>query len=417
VNARPALARIGACLLLTGCYHPPRELRPEAPAPAPEAPAANEESVVTQKSCDAALAAILARDPTLRAARAGLPVARADVDAAGGWDPLEIRVGDNLRDLGRESKVELRLRLPGPGVPGAESSAAEARVELTSAEIRALEVEVAEAARIAHADVRLAAERARLAQAAAAEAHQTADLLTQRARAGTATAVGETEARLAAIAADAAATAAERTAARLRHQWVSRAGAQPIENDTCAAPDPASAKLEANPAVAAARAEAWEADATAFAEARSQWIWPSYAQLGWAKDSSGNQRQDRIVFEFGIAIPWPGDDSGDVAAAEATHRREAADATVASARSAIQAATVQYAEAQAARADLAERQTEIDGATALLTRGQAAGAAPSELAGLSKRLREHQKALAEADHAVAVAAAELHAALGLAAAR
>lgn len=416
MNARPALVRVGACLLLTGCYHPPRELRPDAPAPEPEAPPASAESAMP-RTCDAALGAILARDPTLRAARAGLPVARADVDAAGTWDPLELRAGDNLRDLGGESKVELRLRLPGPGVPGAEASAAEARVELTSAEIRALEVAVAEAARIAHADLRLAAERARLAHAAATEAHQNADLLTQRARAGTATAVGETEARLAASAADDAAAAADRTATRLRSQWAARAGAEPAENDTCTAPDLASAKLEANPAVAAARAEAWEADATAFAEARSQWIWPTYAQLGWAKDSAGNQRQDRIVFEFGIALPWPGDDAGDVAAAEATHRREAAEATVSNTRRAIAAATAEYAEAQGARTDLAKRQAEIDEATALLSRGQAAGAAPSELAGLSKRLREYQKALAEADHAVAVAAARLHAALGLAAVR
>jgi hypothetical protein len=416
VNARPAVLRLGACLLLTGCYQAPGDLRPDSPARSRESAPADVERA-TPQSCDAALGAILSRDPTLRAARAGLPVARADVEAAGAWDPLELRAGDNLRDLGGESKVELRLRLPGPGVAGAETSAAEARVELTSAEIRALEVEVAQAARIAHADLRLAAASAHLAHAAAAEAHQNAELLIQRARAGTATAVGAAEARLAASAADDAAAAADRKALRLRSRWAARVGAPPEENGTCAAPDPASAKLEANPSVAAARAEAWEADATAFAEARSQWIWPTYAQLGWSNDSAGNRREDRIVFEFGIALPWPGDDAGDVAAAEATQRREAAEAAIVTAQSAIGVATATYAEALAAREDLEKRQAEIDEATALLTRGQAAGAAPNELAGLSKRLREHQKALAEADHDVAVAAAELHAALGFAAAR
>lgn len=416
MNAKLSWARFSACVLLSGCYHPPRALRPDAPAVVPPA-AASEVAATNPQSCDAALVAILARDPVLRAARAGLPVARVEVAAAGAWDPLELRGGDNLRDLGGETKVELRLRLPGPGVAGAETSAAEARVELTAAEIRALEVEVALAARTAHADLILAGATARLAAAAAAEARQNAELLTQRARAGTATAVGEAEARLAAAAADDAAAAAERAHLRHRARWQARAGALPAEADPCAAPESASARLEAHPAVAAARAEAWEADANAFAENRSSWIWPTYAQLGWSKDSAGNQRQDRIIFEFGIALPWPGDDAGDVATAEAEHRREAAEAAVVVARGAIEKATADLADAQAIRADLLKRQVDVDAATTLLSRGQAAGAAPNELGGLSKRLREHQRALAEADHTVALAAAELHAALGFAAAR
>lgn len=404
---------------LGGCYHPPADLRPDAPAtgsgrleggPAPSEPAA--------RGCDAALAVLLERSPLLRAARGGAAVTRADVASAGAWEAPEIRAGDNLRDLGRESEIALRIRWPGPGVGGAEVSAAEARGALSAAEVQALEVEVARDARLAHAEWRRATHRARLARAAAADATRRAELLAQRLKAGTATAVAHAAARLEASAAEEAARADERRADRLARAWAARTGAAPAAGDRCAPPMPRETDSDVpHPAVAAARAQAWEADAIAFAERRSQWIWPTYVQLGWVEDSAGGQRQDRIQLQFGLALPLPGADTGDRATAEAEHKREVAEATIEATRSAVEAARAAYEAAVADRAALEARQPDLDAAAALLSRGEAAGASPDELSGLARRIRDAQQAVAEAEYDVDVAAAELAAALGMARAR
>lgn len=412
---RRCLAKGVVLTFLGGCYHPPAALRPDAEAPRPAPSTAADSAPARPRGCDASLAVLLDRAPLLRAARQGAAVGRADVAAAGAWDAPEIRAGDNLRDFGQESEIALRLRLPGLGVPGAETSAAEARAVLSAAEVRALEVEFALEARLAHAELRRATRHARLARAAAADAARRLELLGQRLQAGTATAVSHAAARLESATATDVADAADRRALRLASLWAARTGAPPLDGDRCAPPAGTPDVAATHPAIAAARAEAWEADAAAFAERRGQWIWPTFVQLGWVEDSAGGQRRDRIQLQFGIALPLPGQDAGDLATAEAEHKRAVADATVDATRSAVRAAHADYEAAVEDRSRLDARRADVDAAAALLARGEAAGASPDELASLAKRLRDHEDGVIEADYAVDVAAAELAAALGLAA--
>ena len=401
-----------AGLIVVGCYHAPAEF--SHPADRSWQSAATPPVSGAALGCDAAIVAVLERDPTLRAARAGRAVAQRDVDAAGRWDGPELRLSDNLRDFANEWKAELRFPLPGPGVSGAENSAAEARVQLTAAEVRALEVQVAQGIRAAHADLAFVAARALLDREAAAAALRRAELVAERATAGTATAVAAMEAKLVAVAAEDTSRATEREVARHRERLTTRVGSPPDALVQCTAPRTTAGNSEVHPTIAIALAQAWESDAVAFAESRAAWIWPTFAQVGWAADTAGNNRQDRILVEVGIALPFPGADDGDVARSLAEQHRLAAEATRIAVGSAVDEAESMWREARAQRAALEARQGEIDAAAALLARAESAGAAPDELSTLSKRLRDHSRALAESEHALARAAAEVFAARGLA---
>ncbi|MFZ4737496.1 MAG: hypothetical protein ACOYM9_16200, partial [Bradymonadia bacterium] len=65
------------------------------------------------------MSAALERSSAVRAARAGLPVLRAERAAATDWSAPELRLRDNLAAPGVEPRVGVRIAVPGPGVGGA----------------------------------------------------------------------------------------------------------------------------------------------------------------------------------------------------------------------------------------------------------------------------------------------------------
>ena len=410
---------LGAALALSACYHPP-----PAPVLAPiqipvgPPPAADATPGPGAVSCDALVSAFLARDPTLRAARAGLPVARAAADAAGPFPSPEVRFHDDLRDIGQQPAVDLRLRLPKPGVADGKQRAAEARVVLSEAQVRVLEIEVARKARRAHADLVLAAGRARLSQEAASAAAAEADLVAQRERAGVATAVSLSRVRLNAETRRLQAEADTSELDVLRTALESQSGVRPDDTQLCQPPAPLKTVDPAeHPAVQAAQARARSADAESFAAERAGWIWPAFFQIGWQRDAEGKTRRDPIIAEFGVVIPLPGADASDVARAKASKTADAVGFEAERVRADVLRTAAAWQAATAHADALGRTSPELDAARALLTRGEAVGAAPAELAELRSALRDRAWALAQAQHAVAWAAADYQAAVGVAGVR
>lgn len=420
----PLRVRWLLALTLVGCYHPPtrpvgeagpRVVPPSEPTRAPEPVPSGQ--TTNALGCEAAVARVLRMDATLEAARAGLPVARTARRAAGRLPDPEVRLSDNVRDLGQETRVDLRFRIDPLGSGSAEKAAAEAGERLSEAETAALEVDVARETRVAFADVRFRERRLETLRAEVAALRADAQLAEERARAGLITAVALEEARLGLAASESALSSAERSqVARVRALEL-RVGAPVDPAGACMEPVAPAAQAGATsppPDVRAAWADADAADAEAFVEARSAWVWPTYAQVSWSRDKAGNNREDRILVEVGIALPWPGTDGGDVAEARARHAEATASALQRQAASRLETAEATLAGARADREAIQALRPAVELSRALLEKGRSVLAPASDLAALAKRLRQYELSVADAEQAIAVAEADVLAARGLA---
>ena len=284
-------------------------------------------------ACEAAVAFVLEHDDTLRAARAGLPVSRARVAAAGRWDRPELRLRDDIASPGEAIRVTLHMDLPVPGVAGAEENAALAQGLVTQAELTQLAGLLTAEVQIGFAELRHAVELTRLEAEAAAGSAAFHASVTERRQAGLTTNIAATEAEISASLADVEKGRAANAERGLREGLERRFGLTPELNGPCLStpPVPTSAATARAadarvPEARAADARAQVADAKAFAERRKLWLWPTSLEIGWSRDVTGSTQDDRLLVEIALPLPLPGTDAAGVASAAAQQALEVAHA-------------------------------------------------------------------------------------------
>ena len=338
------------------------------------------------------------------AARAGVPLAQAQLDAATAWETPELRVRDNLAAPGQEPRVGLRVPLPRWGVGDALRGAATAGVALSRAELTLLEAQVALTARLQVAAVRAARRDAALA-ARGAEIAQTAAADSARAEsAGVANGVAETLNRLDTLTARAEADAAVVHLAAAEATLARYAGGLSVDAASpCVGPlpDAATPHTERAHAIAGvAQAERDEAE-------RDLWPWPTFIELAWQRDETGGERTDRALAEVGVALSWPGGAPARAARAEAAQVTAQGEAEAQAAERALADARAALDAARAHLARLNSQAPELERAAALADAAERAGAPGSELRALRRKVLDYERARAAAMYAVEVAEAEV----------
>jgi len=356
------------------------------------------------QTCGQVIQAALEASQAVAAARAGVPVARAQLDAATAWEAPDLRVRDNLAAPGQEPRVGLRLALPRWGVGAALERAAEQGVALSLAERALLEAQVAHAARLQVAAVRHARREVELAQRAAEIARTAAADSARAESAGVANGIAETLTRLdtLSVGVEAEAAAAHHDAAEAtlaRHA----SGARVDDASPCvtALPNEAQAHQER------ARALTGVAEAERDEAVRGLWPWPSFFELAWQRDETGGERTDRLLAEVGLALSWPGGAAASAARAEAA---QASAQGLADAQAAERALADAHATLRAAREHLARldaQAPELERAAALADAAERAGAPGAELRALRRKVLEHAKLRSAAVYAVEAAEAEV----------
>ncbi len=354
-------------------------------------------------ACEAAVAFVLEHDDTLRAARAGLPVSRARVAAAGRWDRPELRLRDDIASPGEAIRVTLHMDLPVPGVAGAEENAALAQVLVTQAELTQLAALLTAEVQIGFAELRHAVELTRLEAEAAAGSAAFHASVTERRQAGLTTNIAATEAALSASLADVEKGRAANAERGIREGLERRFGLTPELNGPClsAPPVPISAAT-----VRAAEGRAQVADAKAFAERRKLWLWPTSLEIGWSRDVTGSTQDDRLLAEIALPLPLPGTDAADVASAAAQQALEVAHAD----RRTWEIARAEAASNHdAARLHLERLEREapaIEAARRLAKDAEAEGATADDLTRLQARIFEWGRQRSEAALVLATRLAE-----------
>lgn len=396
-------------MLLGACGGP----KPSSRADVERAPrlenAAQEVPAGSATTCAAVVSAALERSSALRAARAGLPVLRAERAAATDWSAPELRLRDNLAAPGVEPRVGVRLALPGPGVGGARALAAQEREVLSRAELALLEAEVALAARVRVAEVRHArrALAVRSAYAEASRAHA-ADMARLES-AGMGNGLVGTTTQLEAL--EAVEEVEARTAAleTLERDLAVRIGGGRVDDaSSCDAPVSALSSVHQERARAARAA----ADAERVEAVRSAWIWPSFLEFAWQRDETGGLRTDRILAEVGVQLALPGPDEADVAEAKLEQVKVESEVEVEAAQRRFDEATRAVEQARAAVRRLEAVKPEIARARALVEEAERAGAQSGEVRGLRRKVLDHQRRLDDATLALELALAEWIAASG-----
>jgi hypothetical protein len=360
-------------------------------------------------TCAAVVSAALERSSAVRAARAGLPVLRAERAAATDWSPPELRLRDNLAAPGVEPRVGVRIAVPGPGVGGARAMAAQEREVLSRADLALLEAEVALAARVRVAEVRHArrALGVRSAYAEASRAHA-ADMARLES-AGMGNGLVGTTTQLEAL------EAVEEVEARTaelevleRGLAVRTGGARVDDASTCDAPvTDASSVHEARARAARAAADAERVEAV-----RSAWIWPSFLEFAWQRDETAGLRTDRILAEVGVQLALPGADEADVAEAKFEQVKVESEAELEGARRRLDEAVDAVERARAAVRRLEGVKPEIERARVLAEQAARAGAQSGEVRSLMRKVLDHQRRSDDATLVLELAIAEWIAASG-----
>lgn len=373
---------IGLCL--AGCYEGPTRLvlPPDAPPP------------VALDGCESLARFAVAHHPTLRAARAGVAVARAEADALTASDPPSLRLRDDLRHPGRRWRVGLEVPLGVPGEGAARAAQGRARVHLTEAQVRLAEAEVAAAARADHVDWRRARAAHTYAAQRAEDAAQRVTMLQTRVAAGTATTLALEAERLDArsLRADAAAAATRLAEAEARvRAWAQQTA---VGEAACAS---APAAPDEHPRVRAARAAWRSAHAEAAADDRAAWPFFDRLAVLWDAEAQGD---DRLLLSVELPLPW----FGRRAEAEASAARAtAAEAEVAAADRAVRDALAEAEATAASAARAAAAQDDVEAAEALLRRAAEAPTDAAEVLAL-------RRAVSRLRHAAQRAALDLEAA-------
>jgi hypothetical protein len=326
---------------------------------------------------------VLATHPLLTAARRGEAVLRAQLDPTSALYP-QLRVRDNVRDLGDDLRVGLRWGLSRPGAADAEAHAGEATIRLNRAQVQLLEAQLAAQVRRAHLAWRQSALDLTLADAAQRSAETQAQFSQRSLTAGliSRVAVGRAvlETQLAVSARGAAEHGAHQAEATVR-RWADGAAVQKAACQPAAPPS-------AHPALEAARATAAADLATTDAARREGWAWPTFLEVNWDREA---EQDDRLLVGLGFSLGAPFKADAEPAtraravARLAAVRREVQDAQA--------AAEAQLVAAQAAVA----QQPDLTAARRLLAEARAANADPKARRGLARALAraEHDRASAQ----------------------
>lgn len=355
--------------------------------------------------CETAVSYVLAHHPAVEAGRAGVLEARAATDLNRWLGDPELRVRTETLTRNRDTRVGLRLPVPGPGVPGAERRAAEAQLGASAAEADAVAAQIAAAVRADYALVRYAEARHAILAGLAEKAQERAALIGHMVEAGTATSLEQASASLEAREARDRAERA-REARMMAEQAVRRWTGQPAGTTDCAglgAIDPEHA-VESHPAVREARAEAEEAGANAFIARRERWPWPSFVEITWVREHGDGE--NGVLFQAGIDLPVPSTSIEEALAREHRRRLESAAAewTV---RGDIQSAARDHAVARQVLERIEAESDEIRRIRALLAEGELEGASPDQLWSLHRRVAEWEERLNEARYETDLRAIEL----------
>jgi hypothetical protein len=360
-------------------------------------------------SCAAIVAAALERSSTLHAARAGLPVLRAERAAATDWSAPELRLRDNLAAPGVEPRVGLRVALPGPGVGGARAMAALEREVLSRAELGLLEAEVAHAARALIAEIRHARRALTVRSAYAEASREHAADMARLETAGMGNGLVGTTTRLEALEAVEEVEVRTTELGVLERGLAVRTGGGRVDDvSSCEA----SVSAELSIFEEHARAARAAADAERVEAVRSAWIWPSFLEFAWQRDETAGLRTDRILAEVGVQLALPGPDEADVAEAKLEQVKAESEAQVEAARARFDEAVDAVARARATVRRLEEMKPEIERARDLAEQARRAGAQSGEVRGLWRKVLDHQRRLDDATLVLELAVAEWIAASG-----
>jgi outer membrane protein TolC len=362
--------------------------------------------------CDAVVAAVMAQDPALRAARAAVDEAQAGASMLQWLSSPEMRARSDASTRNDQVRAGVRWAPPAPGVATAKAAAAQARETRATAEADALAARTAAAVRADFAALWYAqARRQTLTRLVdAATAHVSA--ARTQAAAGVVSALAEQSAMLEVDDLReqlAQARAREEIARAAMQRWID----QPIALDgsMCAAavdavPDDAVAQ---HPDVRAARGAATAAEFEAKAATRDHWVWPSFLQVTWVREL--DDRSDGVLLEAGIPLPISTRET-EAARARLQVRQLDLQAAERRVRGDIDTATAAEHEASATLQRLEARADDITRAQALLDSGARAGADPNELWRLQRQIAEWQERVNAAHYQLELRRIELRRALG-----
>ncbi len=400
---------LGLVIVLGACGGP----RPAPRASVVSAPRLVEsgsvETADAPSTCAQVVAAALDQSRALRAARAGLPVLRAERAAATDWSAPELRLRDNLAAPGVEPRVGVRIALPGPGVGGARALAAQEREVLTRAELTLLEAEVAGAARVRVAEVRHARRALAVQKAYAESSRAHAEEMARLETAGMGNGLVGTTTQLDALEALEEVEGRTVDLVALERGLAVRTGGGRVDD---ASPCDAAATQGLGVHEARARAARAAADAERVEAVRSGWIWPSFLEFAWQRDETAGLRTDRILAEVGVQLALPGPDEADVAEAKVEQVKVESEAELEGARRRFDEAADAVERARAAVLRLERLRPEIERAQALAEQAGRAGAQSGEVRSLRRKVLDHQRRLDDATLALELAVAEWIAASG-----
>ncbi len=395
---------------LSACHGPGQIVVPSARSLSPpitsDAPQASPHERAEPVSCETAVKRVLAGHPALAAARAGERVEWSRADAVPRLGAFELRLRDEVEDLGEALRAGVRWRLPAPGRESALIAAAQERARMSAAEIITLESALARDVRTLHLAVRRARHTEVFAAHAAVLMATDAQWRQTRVKGGMETQLSAQTAMLEARTARRTLAAARRALAAAEASFVHQVGG-PASDDVCA-PTPDEDPAALHPAVRAALLRARAVGEDARAATAGGWLWPRFFEITWAREPDA---ADRAFLEVGIPLSF----TGPARAAEG-------EAALAQAKARLQTAVdVTQREIVLAEADLAARIAERDveppdeavaAARAVAERAEAFGGDPRQRLALRRALLREEARRGALAMAVEAARIRLRAARG-----
>jgi outer membrane protein TolC len=365
--------------------------------------------------CEAAVQLVLAAHPLVEAAEAGLREAEANASFLRWIDSPELRLRTDAGSIDDDHRVGLRWPLPAPGAAGARARAGQAGADRRAAEIDRTRAVLAAEVRRDYAAVRHASADAAVLERLADHASRYADAVSGLMRAGSATVLEQETARLRATETEERAATArdrERLALEAAKRWTGRSPSR--DNDECAGDadlGPDGDILETHPDIRIARARAAAAEQDAVATRREAWVWPSFVEVTWIRETDGKDR-DGVLLQTGVELPVTGRRSEEAEAREqklALRSRSIEQGIGAE----VEAARLGYRNAREKVKRIEARGEDVKRARDLLARGAKAGADPGEVWRLAREIADWEIEANQARYEEELARIQLRLSAGL----
>ncbi len=282
-------------LFLSSCGPAPLKIAPPSLTLPPDSPAPSATSKGGAASCQDAVRFAMSTLDTegLTQARRRLEASRSDV----GGTEVELRLKDNVRELGEEIRVGLRWRLPKPGEHSARKNAAQAGLSAIAYEHTDEQAKIAAYARSLHLSVRRAKATHEYARELEEISRSEFDREQLQLRAGVSTKLRVNTAQLRLRRAEIRLlqfkTRAD-NAAQAFYQFMGR----PPSDGVCTL-DISEGPLADHPTIQAAYRRAQRSSFSAQAESARGGLWPSFVDTHWGREG---EDPGRALVQIGIPL-------------------------------------------------------------------------------------------------------------------